>query len=318
MKKTAMTAAKLAIGVAIILYLIYFVGIAEIYKTIKSANLLYLPLIVVVFVFSVAMRGLIFKVLLQPHETREKKFGLLKLAWISVLSWSAGMFTPGKLGEFSSIYLLKKEGVELGTAAAVSLFNKLLTAATVGLISIFGLLNFLGIKSVLQSVEIALIIVILSFVPYLIFATKLGRIFVKWFIKFLFPMELDKYENQFRGFGIEFTNYLIKRKKILFYSLVLNLAWIAISSWLFQLAFAAVGQRVGFVDVMLVNSIGTTTSFIPVTIGGTGLREASALIFFGKLGISNAAILGSHLIIAAISYTLAGLTALLFLARKNQ
>ena len=311
MKKIATTAAKFAIGVAIILYLIYFVGIAEIYRTIKSANLLYLPLIVVVFVFSVAMRGLIFKVLLQPHETREKKFGLLKLAWISVLSWSAGMFTPGKLGEFSSIYLLKKEGVELGTAAAVSLLNKIITSLTILAIAVAGLTKFLGAK---ESLQLAIIFVLLTLLPYAAFANRQARELMKKAFGKLFR----KYEQQFSGFADEIDQYLSSRKALIFYSILLNIAWIAVSSWLFQLAFAAVGQRVGFVDVMLVNSIGTTTSFIPVTIGGTGLREASALIFFGKLGISNAAILGSHLIIAAISYTLAGLTALLFLARKNQ
>ena len=313
MKKIAMAAAKFAIGVAIILYLVYFVGIAEIYKTITSTNLLYLPLIVAVFVFSVAMRGLIFKVLLQPHETKERKFGLLKLAWISVLSWSAGMFTPGKLGEFSSIYLLKKEGVELGTAAAVSLFNKIVTSFTIGVFALVGMLKFLGLQSVIQtlgvSVLLAIILIIIVILPYLLFLNRTTRELIK-------KTFLMKYENQFTGFTREFTKYFFRRELI--WSIFLNLIWVVISSYLFMLAFAAVGQSVNFWDVMFVNSIGTTTSYIPVTIGGTGLREGVALIYFGKLGISNAAILGSHLIIAAISYTLAGLTALLFLARKNQ
>ncbi|HLD97280.1 MAG TPA: lysylphosphatidylglycerol synthase transmembrane domain-containing protein [Candidatus Nanoarchaeia archaeon] len=315
MRNAAVTAAKLALGAAIIFYLIYFVGLGQIYKTLLEINLAYLPLIIAVFTFSVAMRALNFKVLLQPHE-KGRKISLWKLAWISIASWAAGMFTPGKLGEFSSILLLKKEGLDVGASAAVSLINKIYVTAAVGIFAVLGVLKFLGPKEILTeiflSTGVVIAMIIMLTVPsYILFTNQQIR-------QNIFGRFLNKYENQFAGFANEFASYLIKRKRLLFYSLLLNIAWIAVSSWLFVLAFAAVGQQVGFIDVMLINSIGTTTSFIPLTIGGTGLREASALAFFSKLGISNTTILASHLIIAAVSYTLAGLTALLFLARKNR
>ncbi len=311
MGKAAATVLKIAVGAAIILYLIQFVGIGNLYRTILATKLAYLPLIAVVFIFSVAMRGLIFKVLLQPHETKEKKFGLAKLAWISIVSWAAGMFTPGKLGEFSSIYLLKKEGLETGTSAAVSLLNKIITSLTILAFAIVGLIKFLGIK---DSLQLIVVFAILTLLPYLAITNRKARELMKK----AFGRFLRKHEQHFAGFVSELDSYMTKRKKLLFYSFLINVAWIAVSSWLFMLAFAAVGQKVGFIDVVLINSIGTTTSFIPVTIGGTGLREASAIVFFGKLGISNAAILGSHIIIAAVSYTLAGIIATAALLRKGR
>ncbi len=310
MKKAAITAAKLALGAAIIFYLIYVVGIGEIYTALIGMNWLYLPAIILIFVFSVAMRALNFKVLLLHHE-KGKKIPLGKLAWISIASWAAGMFTPGKLGEFSSILLLKKEGLETGTSAAVSLLNKILTSITIIVFAIVGLVKFLGVG---EAAQLTALFAIITLLPYAAFTNKRTR----EIIKRVFGRFLNRYEKQFAGFADEIDNYFARRKKLLLYSLALNILWIAVSSWLFVLAFAAVGQRVGFTDVMLINSIGTTTSFIPLTIGGTGLREASALAFFSKLGISNATILASHLIVAAVSYTLAGLTALLFLARKNR
>lgn len=311
MRKAVTTVLKIGVAIAILLYLVHFVGIGKLYATILATKLAYLPLIIAVFIFSVAMRGLIFKVLLQPHESKEKKFGLAKLAWISTVSWAAGMFTPGKLGEFSSIYLLKKEGLETGTSAAVSLLNKIIASLTILAFAIVGLIKFLGIKDSLQLIAV---FAILTLLPYIAVTNRQARELMKK----IFGRLLRKYEQHFSGFVGELDSYLSKRKKLLFYSFLINVAWIAVSSWLFVLAFSAVGQKVGFLDVVLINSIGTTTSFIPLTIGGTGLREASALVFFGKLGISSAAILGSHIIIAAVSYTLAGIIALAALLRKGR
>lgn len=311
MNKAVATVLKIAVGAAILLYLANFVGIGKLYGTLLGTKLIYLPLIVAVFIFSIAMRGLTFKVLLQPHESEDKKFGLAKLAWISMVSWAAGMFTPGKLGEFSSIYLLKKEGLKTGTSAAVGLLNKVITSLTILAFAIAGLIRFLGIKDLLQLI---VVFAILTLLPYLAVTNRKARELMKK----IFGRLLRKYEEHFAGFASELDSYISKRKKLLFYSFLINAAWIAVSSWLFVLAFAAVGQKAGFVDVVLINSIGTTTSFIPVTIGGTGLREASAIVFFGKLGISSAAILGSHIIIAAVSYTLAGITALAVLLGKSR
>lgn len=311
MGKAATTILKIGVAVAILLYLVQFVGIGKLYATILATKLAYIPLIAAVFIFSVAMRGLIFKVLLQPYESKEKEFKLARLSWISIVSWAAGMFTPGKLGEFSSIYLLKKEGLDTGKSAAASLLNKIITSLTILAFAIIGLIKFLGVKDSLQLIAVFAVLTVL---PYIAVTNKQARELMKR----IFGRFLKKYEEHFAGFVTELDSYLSKRKKLLLYSILINIAWIAVSSWLFVLAFSAVGQKVGFLDVMLINSIGTTTSFIPVTIGGTGLREASALVFFGKLGISSAAILGSHIIIAAISYTLAGAIALAVLLRKGR
>jgi glycosyltransferase 2 family protein len=298
---------KIVLGVGVLVYLVYFVGLAEIYNTLLGVDFAYIPLIVLVFIASVAMRAFNFKVLLSPQEN---KISLSKLVKISILSWAAGMFTPGKVGEFSSIYLLNKEGFETKVSASVSLLNKGITLLTILAFAVVGLTMILGI---MESLQLIVVFAVLTVVPYVLIINSLSR---KLIIN-LFGRFLRKYESQFAGFAEELDNYLSKRKMLLVYVFLLNVAWVAVSALLFVLAFLAVGQKVGFVDVMLINSIGITTSFIPVTIGGTGLREASAIVFFGKLGITNTAILGSHLIIAAVSFTLAGLTAFAFLFRKD-
>jgi uncharacterized protein (TIRG00374 family) len=309
MKKAALI--KFAIGVGIIIYLVYFVGIGELYKTLLGMRLIYLPVIMLGFIFSVAMRSINFKILLGPHEKEGKSFAMSKLAKISIISWAAGMFTPGKLGEFSSIYLLKKEGLETGKSAAISILNKAITAFTIMIVAILGLVRFLGIT---EALKLSILFVALVLLPYVAFTNNTARNLMNS----VFGRFLKRYEEHFAGFADEIDSYLARRKKLLLYSFLANILWIAVSSFIFLLAFAAVGQEVDFFDVMLINAIGTTTSFIPLTIGGTGLREASALIFFGQIGIGSAAILGSHIIIASVSYTLAGLTAVLFLLRKKR
>ncbi len=311
MKNKVKTLAKVGIGAAIIIFLVHFVGTGEVYKSLLGMKLVFLPLITLVFLFSVGMRALCFKLLLLPHESKEKKYSVKSLVYISFASWAAGMFTPGKLGELSSIYLLNKEGLSLVVSAAVSLLNKIVTTITILAFAIVSLTRFLGIR---EALPLTVLFVAVTVLPYVALTNGTTRkIMLTAFGKFL-----KRYETQFAGFANELNLYLSKRKMLLLYSFAINAAWLAVSSWLFVLAFAAIGTSVKFTDVLLVNSIGMTTSFIPATIGGTGLREASALIFFGKLGVSNSATLSSHLIIAAISYFSATITAIIFMLRKKQ
>ena len=314
MDRAAINVAKAAVGAAILIYLINFAGAGKLYDTLTSMKLAYLPPIIAVLLLSIAIRALNFKVLLLPHENKERTFKLKSLVRISFISWAAGIFTPGKLGEFSSIYMLKKEGLDTSTSAAVSMLNKVLSTMALFPFAIVGLVKFFGITESVHRLQIAAAIVALTLVPYLMLTSARSRELMKK----VFAKLIRRYERQFAGFVDELDNYLSRRRKLLLYSLALNFLWIAISSWLIVIAFAAFGQRVGFVNATLINSIGTVTSLIPVTIGGTGVREATAIVFFGKVGISSAVVLSSHIIMAALSFAFAGLVILASLFGKNR
>lgn len=314
MNRAAINVAKAAVGAAILAYLINFAGASKLYDTLISMKLAYLPPIIAVLLLSIAIRALNFKVLLLPHENKERTFKLKSLVRISFVSWAAGIFTPGKLGEFSSIYMLKKEGLDTSTSAAVSLLNKALVSVTLFAFSIVGLIKFLGIKESLHRLQIIAAIVALTLIPYLMLTSARSRELMKK----IFAKLIKRYERQFAGLVDELDNYLSRRRMLLLCSLALNFLWIAVSSWLVILAFAAFGQRVGFVNAALINSIGTVTSLIPVTIGGTGVREATAIVFFGKVGLSSAVVLSSHIIMAALSFAFAGLIVTTLLLRKDR
>jgi glycosyltransferase 2 family protein len=303
------TILKFLAGIAIVAYLVFLVGIGNIISEFQKVNLLYVPAIVIIIIFSVVMRIINFRLFLLPDE-KGRQISLAKLAWINLVSWAAGTFTPGKLGEFSSIYLLKEEGISTGKSAAISVLNKAITIAALFLLAIIGLIKYFGIGSSWKMITALVLILLL---PYLLImnrpAWNLAKRILRRFIQ--------KYEKSFVGFANELQTYLTKRKMLIFYNFLVNLAWIAVSTLSLMLAFSSIGQDTSFVDVALINSIGTATSLVPITIGGLGLREASAIILFGTIGIGQSITLSAHLIITGIVYILAAATALLFLGKKR-
>ena len=106
MKKIYKFSIKYVLGISLLLLLIYKVGLSSIISVLKELNWYYIPLVIVTWICLFILGTLNIAILLKPLK---KKINKLKLFSYYILSWSFGLFIPGKIGEFALVYFLKKE-----------------------------------------------------------------------------------------------------------------------------------------------------------------------------------------------------------------
>jgi uncharacterized membrane protein YbhN (UPF0104 family) len=151
---------KIAFGFLLFFLLIRKVGInniIDLFYFIKPFYLVIGIIINLIAMFSEAVNIKIF------YNILNGKIGFIKMFKYYLISQSIGLFTPGKLGQFSMIYLFKKEGMKLGDGAAVMIMDKLITLFSLSIIVAAGLLFFLSTLDAFKYIILLLSLVILIY-----------------------------------------------------------------------------------------------------------------------------------------------------------
>src|SRR3989344_3675996 len=125
---------KLVISVFILFLLFYKIGFLNIYEILSGTNILFLILIIFFYLpiyilgisnLFILFRGIKFKDLIKPY----------------LLSWASSMFVPGKFGELSIFYFLKKK-VSFDKSVPVIFIDKIISFFVDLLFVLLGLLFF--------------------------------------------------------------------------------------------------------------------------------------------------------------------------------
>jgi uncharacterized membrane protein YbhN (UPF0104 family) len=115
------------VSMALLIFIVNKIGPNTILNTFKSIKIAYLPIIASLYVLTLILGGINLWILLRPVA---KSIPLFRVVTYSMVSWAVGLFTPGKLGEFSVAYLLNKDGLETAKGIAVALVDKFVTLST--------------------------------------------------------------------------------------------------------------------------------------------------------------------------------------------
>lgn len=282
--------------------LYYLIGITAVIEKIASINPFFALLAAALLVFSLVLCGL--NVLISARAFQKIPF--LKAVRYYFFSWAIGFLGPGKIGEFSIIPLLQKEGLSAGQATASAVLNKIITLGTLLLFSAIGLLFFFGISHAWNGVLAGLAVLVVSI---FFFWTTKGRSWLKKII--------GKKSVWFAGFGNAIDSYFSKHRGIV----VLN-ALVTIMQWMVLVVFTLVlfwgfGFYPDFWGVLFVASISSMASLIPITPNGIGVREVAYTFLAGLSGwptVTTASVIAVSL---AIHYAIV-IVILVFFAKQIQ
>jgi hypothetical protein len=294
MNKNISIVLRLLVGLGIISFLLYRVGVKEIYQTTTTIKPAYLFLYLAAVFVSLLMGAYKLKVLIDAL----KKLKFAKVLRYYLLSWSTGLFVPGRLGEFILVYFLKKEDIDVPKGTAVTLLDKIIIFTTLSAIAVFGFFIFFIAVKALQLMSILLT----GFgLLGLVFASKRVRSVIKKYV-------LRKYANKFSGLSETVMHYLKKQRK----ALALNYFWTS-AKWLLTavgvvLLFAGLGQKVSVISALMILAIGAITTIIPITLSGLGIRESVAVFLFMQLGVAAEITLTVFLIMLIINYLIAAIS----------
>jgi len=209
------------------------------------------------------------------------------------IGMSLGIVTPGRVGELARISNLSKDKRLAG--AGLVLWDKIFDVWIVLLLSLWGILYFLGLP-------LAVIIGILLIVLLIIILNP------NW-LSVIFKLPIIRNYPQFMD-GLR----VLKRKTIILnicltllsYSIVL--AEVYFLSRAFQ-SFDVLSVIIAYPLVMLAN-------LIPITIGGLGVREGVAVILLGRFGLSQEAAFNSAFLLFLINTALPAVFGIIAMNRE--
>src|SRR3989344_8669187 len=224
-------------------------------------------------------------------KRKKKKISLWKLFITSNLAWKIGLFLPGRLGEFSLIYFLKKHDVTIGEGTAITLLDKISTFIVLSIISVLAIVTYFDFNTALKFGTILLIILVLSIV--MLSSSRIRDFIKKHFLK--------SYSKLFTGFNESLK--MILHQKVLFCTnlLITTIKWF-FSFLLIKIIFTSLGVQVSIIDVSFITSLAMLISLIPISIGGLGVRESIAVYLFNNLSVKPEVTLSVYLINTLLNY----------------
>ena len=290
------------IGLAILSYLIYRIGIKKILETVKGFDFILLPAIILVFLISYILASMNIWVLLRPY----KKISIKRLTKYIFFILFYSSFTPGKIADFFLIFYLKGDKVSISKSTIITIFDKVISIIIKSLFGIIGALFILSELDLLF-IGIPIIMIVLMILFILILLSKKVRGIIKKVI-------LRKYSRIFKGFSKDLKKYIKNYKKELLYNSLITIIKTIFEAALLYLLFLSFGQSTNFMKVLLIFSLLSIVNFIiiPIGISGLGLREALGVIMYSAIEISPAIIFSSYILRLLIVYITNLITFLLY------
>jgi len=275
MKKIFYNFLKIGLSIALLVTLFLIIGPKEIYYNLIKINPFYIPILILISYVILVLGSINMGILIKPLNKNIKFTKLLKYY---ILTWSIALVVPGRLGEFSLAYFLKKEQIEMGESFAILILDKLMTIGLYFIISLFGLMIFFNWEETFKI--IIPFILLIACISFFIFHYK-GRYFITKYI-------LRKYSSKFKGFSKTLYWYFKNHKKELFINFIITFLKLIITTYMIYLIFLSFNQHVQFVSLLVILAILTILSLIPITFSGIGLKEVTGVALLYILGVNPA------------------------------
>lgn len=305
MEKRVINILKIILSLSILILLIKAVNVNQLYNISQKIS----PTIIIIVLIANPILWIFATInlysLLKPLKF---KIQWMKLYYIRIITSSIGLILPGRIGEFSLVYFLKKEQVETGTGTAIFVLDNLITYSVFIIFASLGIIQFFQTKIIL---EIIGVLIFMGLIIYLTIFTERGR-------KVVTQVILKKYAYFFLGFSQQTKELLKKHKKYILLNFFSTLIKLLISTYIYYLLIVLFGGNISFYNTLIINSAVTIISSIPITFGGVGIRESTAIFLYSLLGVENAIILAIQLLYLINNYIVAFIVFLIYRNPKKQ
>lgn len=199
---------------------------------------------------------------------------------VYVVSWATSLLLPGQLGDVSQVFLLRRHGVSIRSSGAAYVVDKILSLGWLGLVASYGIGRYLlfiqGWRLVIPPV-----------------LGGIGGIVGMLIVKYL--------STSSTGAVPYLAGLLTQMQRFQFYpgAVMLNII-ITVLKWLlmggfYWVAFLAFDVSLPFEAVAVIPVMSSLVGYIPVTVGGAGTMEWTAVALFGQVGVADVAVLSVHL-----------------------
>lgn len=212
-------------------------------------------------------------------------------AWflrVMLLSQVLGMFAPGKIGDLSIAWFLRKRGLAYGEGLAVGVYYKMVALAVTA---------WLGASAIIRPAGwLTLAVFILTLpVGLAVFSKAMARWIVPNLSRF---MPHSRLVEESQTFSRAWSVLSVARTTAA--SLLLALLKSLIMTLVPWLILQALGHPLAFFTTLALSSLTQLAATIPVSPSGLGVRELSGTIVFSQLGGVPWAVAAGMMIISTV------------------
>ena len=289
------------VGIGLLVALVVAVGPSRMVATFAQVSLKWTfvtLLVAMIWLFLGGLKGWLLLRTLAPIRLSE-------FLATYVTSWAVSQLIPGQLGDATQVVLLKRYQIPVESGSAAYLVDKFISLSWMLTVAAYGIVYLTA------SVKGWLLLTL----PIVgVFLAALGV----WTVRRI-PTSQGGWLDKIRGLVdrsidqlFRFTHYPGR--------IALNIA-LTISKWAtvglkYFCAFLAFGTPVGFPIAWTAPVMSSLVGYIPITVGGAGTTELTAVVLFGKEGAAAATVVGVYIFLRGIML-LAALTLVLSVRLKN-
>ncbi len=246
-----------------------------------------------------------------------KKLNFLKLFKYYCFGWTAGLISIGRIGEFSTSFYLKKEGIPYSKSVAILFLDKFITLFAFSIYLIIGTFIFFGFENIILIVFSAIILFGVIMGILILNKLKPNELPLIKRISFLKKI-IEPHEKNFFIFKETFFYYFLNNKKALAKNLFFTFVKILIIAASGTVLFAAIGQNIDLFYMGYINAVASIVTLIPITISGFGVVEVTSIYTASLVGINAESFLAAYALSIFLNYSL-GIVITLFgiNAKKN-
>lgn len=283
---------KIVVSLLILSILIYKLDYHLVIKNLEVFPLLGILFLILDYLVTVTFNSASLFILLgNTHRVlRFREF--LKINWYS---FSLGQFSPGRSGELSIVYFLKKKiNLSMGRTLAAFIIFKISTLLILLFFTAVALrIYFYNFGVGMRMAMVELILGVLAILILVCFAMyhKFTKSIIKKYI-------LKKYAPLLIGFS-KALKFLSKRKRLIVAVFVINITKLTYNAFTVVAIGYLLNQKFPLILVLGINAVIILSSLIPISFSGIGIKESLAIFLFSLMGFSAVIIASIYLIYTA-------------------
>jgi len=302
------------IGIAIFIYLVIRLDITNIIKQIRSANLAYLFLAVLLLCVYVLFQTTKWYVIARAQKI---KVPFKKAIKINIITNFYGFVTPARLGSAMRAGYLKKYTGGIGKGLSNFVIDKVLDLGSIFILAIAmgfifrNKLGFISSNSLYILIALFLLFVLLFLVFYKKSATKF---LLRVVYRKLIPESMKaKTKTTFESFYKD-----IPSLSVVFIAFIINLLTWTINYLISYLIGLSLGIELNFIYYLAIYPIATLIAQIPITISGLGTREFTLIGLFSLFGAEPVKVFSMSLVSMILIDVVPSLAAIILLIGKRK
>ena len=288
----------ISVSIAILIVMLYFVGIDRIITILKRANVYLIVLAVVVQIVTYFLYTLRWNII---NDAADIKISFKNLLPIVMVGLAVNNITPSGRGGGEPVraYILSKQyNYRIKDTFATVVTDRVLDTfpfLVLAVITIFSMVIYFKVALWLVIVMILAVIGIIGLLAVIVYMSvniSFGSRVEGWIVNLVSKFrkkDLDKVEKRVHEFISGFQDnmkILISNKKVLYYTVPLSFL-----IWIFEIlrvyiVFSAFGTSLSFVVISEVFIVASLVGMIPLLPGGLGAVDGLMAFLYSKAGIA--------------------------------